>query len=108
MDIPHFRMAHSQTDKEFFLPPGLQTTRWPHASFMRIFLSCQQSPVRHPIPAYGFWEGYFKRGIEEAGHTWIEAKGADWAAGLLPQSKEDLAHWREKTWNLTFKSLRAA
>lgn len=75
---------------------------------MRIFLSCQQSPVRHPIPAYGFWEGYFKRGIEEAGHTWIEAKGADWAAGLLPQSKEDLAHWREKTWNLTFKSLRAA
>ena len=71
---------------------------------MRIYLSCLQSQRRHPIPAYGFWEPYFKRGIEEAGHEWIECPDVDWAEGIAPDI--DAAVWRERTWTRVYEDLR--
>lgn len=65
---------------------------------MRIFLSCQQSQKRHPVPGYGFWETYFKRGIEEAGHEWAEASNIDWAEGLVYSQRDELHQWRQNTW----------
>jgi hypothetical protein len=67
---------------------------------MKIFLSCLQSPVRHAVPAYGFWENYFKEGILEAGYSWIEDSESDWAEGLLYFHHEEAARiWREKFWS---------
>jgi len=67
---------------------------------MKIFLSCLQSPVRHAVPAYGFWEKYFKNGIEEAGFAWVEDPESDWAEGLLYFHHEQAAAaWREKFWS---------
>jgi hypothetical protein len=66
---------------------------------MRIFLSCQQSLQRHPVPTYGFWETYFKQGLEESGHDWTEALGIDWAEGLVYFDPEPLTQWRTRTWN---------
>ena len=79
---------------------------------MRIYLSCLQSPVRHPIPAYAFWERYFKRGIEEAGSRWIETPDIDWAEGLVYTSgltrtaHPALDAWRERTWSVVFDHIR--
>ena len=71
---------------------------------MRIYLSCLQSKRRHPVPAYEFWEPYFKRGIEEAGHQWLECPHVDWAEGVAPGV--DLAGWRERTWTRVYDDLR--
>jgi hypothetical protein len=65
---------------------------------MRVFLSCLQAMRRHPVPAYGFWEDYFKRGMEEGGHEWVEAPGVDWAEALQWRSGEALDAWSERTW----------
>ncbi len=65
---------------------------------MRIFLICQQSLNNHPIPAYRYWEIYFKRGIEEGGGEWLEAAGLDWAEGLMYSERKALKNWRERTW----------
>jgi hypothetical protein len=73
---------------------------------MRIFLSCLQALRPHRIPPYSFWEIYFKRGIEEAGHQWIEAADLDWAEGLTLSDKAALSRWREQTWSLTLEYLR--
>lgn len=68
---------------------------------MKIFLSFLQSKIMHPIPAYDFWQYYIKNGIEEAGYEWSEHPDVDWARGLVPQSREELAIWKEETWNKT-------
>ncbi|ALF54339.1 hypothetical protein ACX27_18220 [Nostoc piscinale CENA21] len=73
---------------------------------MRILLSCLQSPHRHPIPAYKFWEDYFKKGIEEAGHEWIEVKDVDWAEGLVYSDTKRLQEWRNFTWETTIKYIK--
>jgi hypothetical protein len=74
---------------------------------MRIFISCQQSLRQHPIPAYSFWEIYFKNGIKEAGYEWIEADGIDWAEGLVYADSDDsLKSWRDRTWNLTLAFIK--
>jgi hypothetical protein len=73
---------------------------------LKIFLSFLQSPIKHPIPAYDFWQYYIKNGIEEAGYEWVEHPDVDWAKGLVPQSKTDLANWKEETWNKTVKRLK--
>jgi len=73
---------------------------------MKIFLSFLQSQKRHAIPAYGFWEYYIKNGITEAGHEWTECHGIDWALGLVPQSDEELAKWKDITWSKTLAWLK--
>lgn len=65
-----------------------------------------QSPIKHPIPAYDFWQYYIKNGIEEAGYDWAEHPDIDWAKGLVPQSKTDLASWKEETWSKIVKWLK--
>ena len=73
---------------------------------MKIFLAFLQANVKHPIPAYDFWEYYIKNGIEEAGYQWTECAGIDWAKGLVPQPKKELDNWREETWNNTLQYLK--
>lgn len=73
---------------------------------MNIFLSFLQSAVKHPIPAYNFWEFYIKNGIREAGHTFSECPGVDWALGLVPQSKADHLKWKEHAWTKTTEWLK--
>jgi glycosyltransferase involved in cell wall biosynthesis len=68
---------------------------------LKIFLSFLQSEKNYPIPAYSFWQYYIKNGIEEAGHSWSECPDADWALGLVPQTKEEFAKWKEQTWSKT-------
>jgi Glycosyl transferases group 1 len=68
---------------------------------MHIFLSCQQALRKHNIPAYSFWETYFKKGIEEAGHDWIEAEDVDWAEGLVYSKVDEFSKWRDRIWNRT-------
>lgn len=73
---------------------------------MRIFLSCQQALEKHNVPAYSFWEKYFKEGIEEAGHEWIEAENVDWAEGLVYREEKDLQVWRERNWSRTIEYIK--
>lgn len=73
---------------------------------MRIFLICQQSKRNHPVPGYQFWEAYFKKGIEEAGHEWVEVESVDWAEGLVYSDEEDLIKWRQRSWNLAIEAIK--
>lgn len=73
---------------------------------MRILVSCQQSKIRHPLPAYDFWRDYFMRGLEEAGHEAIEVPGVDWAEGLIYPAGSDLEAWRGLTWQKTVNFIR--
>ena len=73
---------------------------------LRIFLCCQQATKRHAVPAYGFWAEYFRAGLSEAGHEWIEAPGCDWAEGLLPLEPAARAAWAERTWSAALDHLR--
>ena len=73
---------------------------------MRIFLSCLQAQRRHAIPAYQYWEGYFKHGVTEAGAEWIEAPEVDWAEGLLDEDPVRVAAWREHAWPRVVDYLR--
>jgi hypothetical protein len=73
---------------------------------MRIFLSCQQALKPQPVPAYAFWEHYFKSAIDEGGHEAIETPGIDWAEGLTRLSAEDRARWLESTWTKTVDYIR--
>lgn len=73
---------------------------------MKIFLSFLQSKHQHPIAAYSFWQFYLKNGIEEAGHEWIECEEVDWARGIVPQSKEELADWKSYSWEKTINYLK--
>jgi hypothetical protein len=73
---------------------------------MKTFLICQQSTRKHPVPAYQFWETYFKKGIEEAGYDWVEAEGVDWAEGLIYSEEKYLREWRDRTWNRTISYIK--
>ena len=76
---------------------------------MRIFLSCLQSQRAHAVPAYQYWETYFKRGIEEAGHSWTEAKAVDWAEALAhAPGSAGLRAWKERTWPAVVAEVRRA
>ncbi|MEP6611845.1 MAG: glycosyltransferase [Mucilaginibacter sp.] len=72
---------------------------------MKIFLSFLQSDIQHPIPAYNFWQYYIKNGITEAGHSWDEVPGLDWAFGLVPKSTDEQIRWKEKVWEQTVNYL---
>lgn len=74
---------------------------------MRIFLSAQQALRRHAVPAYAFWEFYFKQGLAEAGHEVIEAPGVDWAEGLTPLEPAARARWLGDAWSRATDFLRA-
>lgn len=73
---------------------------------MRIFLSCQQALRRHAVPAYAFWEYYFKRSLQEAGHEMIETPGADWAEGLTELTTSGRQKWLDVTWTRTVEFIR--
>lgn len=73
---------------------------------MRIFLICLQSTRKHSVPAYHFWEAYFKKGIEEANQEWVEAEDVDWAEGLVYFDGEALSEWRDRTWSRTISYLK--
>lgn len=68
---------------------------------MRIFLTCLQSPKTHAISAYQHWERYFKRGIEEAGHQWVEEAHVDWVEPLVLRDGDAIDRWRERAWTKT-------
>jgi hypothetical protein len=68
-----------------------------------------QSDTRHPVPAYGFWETYFKKGLEEGGHEWVEAEEVDWAEGLTyDQGGDELARWKDRAWSRAMEAIRSA
>lgn len=73
---------------------------------MKIFLSFLQSGKQHAIPAYSFWEYYIKNGIMEAGHSWDEVPGLDWASGIVPKSAGEQNSWRENAWEQTVNYLK--
>jgi hypothetical protein len=73
---------------------------------LRIFLCCQQALQRHAVPAYAFWTEYFRRGVEEAGHTWLEAPACDWAEGLLPLAPVAREAWCARTWQVAVDAIR--
>lgn len=66
---------------------------------MRIFVSCLQEARKPATHASQFWEGYFKNGIQEAGHEWLEAEGIDWLSGLRHSQPDGKRQWLEDTWN---------
>lgn len=74
---------------------------------MRILLICQQSAHRYAVPAYQFWENYFKAGLAEAGHSCVEIPGADWARGLALSDRHELAAWRQAEWSRAVEAARA-
>ena len=73
---------------------------------LRIFLACQQSAVRHAVPAYAFWADYFRHAIAEAGHTCLEAPVCDWAAGLRPAETLASESWPDRTWTSALDYIR--
>ena len=73
---------------------------------MQIFLACLQAQKQHAVPAYSFWEAYFKRGIEEGGHQWIEAPDADWVEVLTLTDNSERSRWRDRIWSRTLESIR--
>jgi Glycosyl transferases group 1 len=73
---------------------------------MRIFLSCQQALRPHAVPAYAFWEHYFRGAFAEAGHELLEAAGVDWAEGLTALGAARRG-WLDTTWTTTLKFIRS-
>ena len=65
---------------------------------MRVLLSCLQSPIRHPIPAYDFWRALFIEGCKEANVQCLEVPGIDWVEGLVKAPGSELDRWRTQTW----------
>lgn len=75
---------------------------------MRIFLSSQQALRAHAVPAYGFWEYYFKQALAEAGHEVLETPGIDWAEGLTQLPEDKRQQWLANTWTPTVDFIRRA
>lgn len=76
----------------------------PHAGLgvrycMRIFVSCLQETHKPASHSSQFWESYFKNGIQEAGHEWVEAEGIDWLSGLTHSQRDEQGQWLEHTWS---------
>jgi hypothetical protein len=74
---------------------------------MIILLSCLQDLRLHDIPAYRFWAKYFKEGIVEAGHEWMEIPNVDWAEACAGLSNVDLSAWKDHTWNRAIEYVRS-
>jgi hypothetical protein len=74
---------------------------------MRIFLSSQQALRPHAVPAYAFWEYYFRNGLAEAGHEVVEAPDVDWAEGLTALEPAARQRWLAETWGRTADFIRA-
>jgi hypothetical protein len=73
---------------------------------LKIYLSCFQSLKDHPIPAYKFWEYYFKKGIEEAAFSWVESE-VDWAEALVySNDKVNLEAWKARTWEKVLADIK--
>ena len=73
---------------------------------MRIFVIWLQAQKKHNVPGYDFWESYWKNGLTEAGHEWLEAPDVDWVEGLTYQD-ENLQKWRDDAWSKTLDVIRA-
>jgi Glycosyl transferases group 1 len=73
---------------------------------VRILLSCLQDLRPHPLPAYGFWAGYFRNGIDEAGHEVVEIPDVDWAEGCTDLSAHQLHAWRGRSWTKTLEWIK--
>jgi len=74
---------------------------------VRVLLSCLQSKVQHPIPAYSFWKTYLKEGLREAGVEVMEVPEVDWAEGLIHKDgTKKLEAWRSRTWEITLQFAR--
>ena len=74
---------------------------------MRILLSSQQARRPHAVPAYAFWEFYFKQGLAEAGHEVLEVPDVDWAEGLTALAPDARREWLARTWDRTVVFLKA-
>lgn len=75
---------------------------------MRILLSCLQSTRQYRLPAYQYWETYFRGGIAEGGHECETVPGVDWAEGLTYEhAPSEAAAWRARTWQRTVDSIAA-
>ncbi len=76
---------------------------------MRVFVICLQTDRKYDGPATGFWRTYFKGGIEEAGHEFLEPEGVDWVESLAfsdvlePAAQREAA---ENAWALTLRRLQ--
>ncbi|HEY4990092.1 MAG TPA: glycosyltransferase [Opitutaceae bacterium] len=53
------------------------------------------------MPAYAFWEYYFRNALAEAGHEVIETPGVDWAGGLPDLPRAERRQWLDETWSRT-------
>lgn len=75
---------------------------------MRILLSCLQSDTRYALPAYQYWETYFRGGIAEGGHECDAVPGVDWAEGLTYEhAPAEASAWRARTWERTVEWVKA-
>lgn len=73
---------------------------------MRFVVSCQQGETTYALPAYSFWRTYFKNGIEEAGHDFVEVEDVDWVRGMALPDAGAVADWRGETWERTVRFIR--
>jgi hypothetical protein len=73
---------------------------------IKVFISCLQSPISYSIPAYSFWEYYFKNGLNEGGVNWCEGLNLDWAKGLLLNKGPDFELWKTDIWERTLDAIK--
>lgn len=74
---------------------------------MNIYLICQQSLVKYPLPAYEHWANYLRSGIQEAGYNVQEISNPHWAYGLNRLSPPERKSWRSKEWQRTLEDIHA-
>jgi hypothetical protein len=77
---------------------------------LNILLSFLQdkNEIPYNIPSYRFWTYYIKNGIEEAGMSWCEVPGVDWAEGLTySKNLLDLKMWQDQVWTKTLEFVKS-
>ncbi len=72
---------------------------------MKIYLICQQSLIKYPLPAYEHWANYLRNGIMEAGHEVQEIENPHWAYGLNRLEKSDRMAWKAQQWQRTIEDI---
>jgi hypothetical protein len=72
---------------------------------MNIYLICQQSQVKYPLPAYEHWANYLRSGIQEAGYTIQEIPEPHWAYGLNRLKPEERQAWKSREWQKTLEHI---